>query len=119
MTGATEAKPWGVLDHGVVTFTRPGDQTKIQITNVRNGGPHVGELPGGPYRIWVRWLDPTYTVEQHRKELVELRERILDGEFPNARTEYLEKQLAQDPCPWVHSCGVRGLRHGEWVEAAD
>jgi len=115
----TEAKPWGVLNHGVVTLTNPDDQTTIQISNVLNGGPHAVELPGGPYRIWVRWSAPTHTVEQHRKELVELRKRILGGEFPSTAAAYLDKQLAREPSPWLHSSGVRGLRSGEWVNQAD
>jgi hypothetical protein len=109
----TNSKPWGDLNHGIVTLTNPEDHTTIQISNVSNGGPAAVELPGGPYRVWVRWSKPTYTVEQYRQVLEELRKKILDGEIPNASTDYLDKQLARDPSPWVSSNGIRGLRRGE------
>lgn len=114
----TESKPWGMLNGGVVTLTHPNDQTTIQISNVLNGGPHAMELPGGPYRVWVRWSAPTLTVEQHRQELIELRKRIASGERPGS-TAYLDKQLARAPSPWLHSGGVRGLRGGELVNQSD
>ncbi len=113
------AKLWGVLHNGIVTLTHPDDQTKIQISNVRNGGPHSVDLPGGPYRVWVRWSDPTYTVEQHRQMLVEMRERLVNSDFPKAHIASLDKQLARDPNPWVSSSGIRGLRKGERVDEAD
>lgn len=108
-----ESKPWGVLKNGVVTLTNPDDRTTVQISNVRNGGPHAVELPGGPYQVWVRWSEPTYSVEQHRKVMLKIRERIVSGEIPNARTDYIDKQIARDPSPWLCSSGVRGLRRGE------
>jgi hypothetical protein len=103
------AKPWGVLSRGVVTLTDPDDHNAIQISNVSNGGPDGVELPGGPYRVWVRWSKPTYTVEQYRQELLKQRKKILDGEIPNAYTDYLDKQLARDPSPWISSSGIHGL----------
>lgn len=114
----TDSKPWGVLSNGSLILTHPDGQT-IQISNVSNGGPHAVALPGGPYRVWVRWSDPTYTVQQHRESLIKIRERILNGEFPNARTDRLDKQLARDPSPWIISSGIRGLKKGEWVNEAD
>ncbi len=115
----TDAKPWGILNNGIVTLTHPDNHTEIRISDVRNGGPHPVDLPGGPYRVWVRWSDPTYTVEQHRQMLVELRERLVNSDFPKARIAYLDKQLARDPNPWISSSGMRGLRTGERVDEAD
>jgi hypothetical protein len=111
----SNSKPWGELNHGVVTITNPEDHTTIQINNVSNGGPAAVELPGGPYRVWVRWSKPTYTVEEFREVLVNQRKKILNGEIPNAYADYLNKQLAREPSPWLSSSGIRGLRRGERV----
>jgi len=107
------AKPWGTLSNGIVTLTHPDQYRAIQISNVSNGHLHPVVLPGGPYIVWVRWSDPGYTLEQHRESLIKMRERIEKGEYPNATTEYLDKQLAQPPSPWVVSSGVRGFRGDE------
>ncbi len=114
----SDSNPWGSLDHGTVTLTHPDTRTTIQISGVRNGGPHALDLPGGPYRVWVRWSEPTLTVTEYWRELAKLRERIAQGEFPDARTDYLDKQLAQEPAPWIHSSGMRGLAAGERVDEA-
>lgn len=114
----TDSQPIGVLHNGVVTLTHPEDQTKIQISNVRNGGSHAFELPGR-YRVWVRWSDSTHTTMQHRENLIKLRERLVSGDFPNTRVELLDKQLAREPSPWIFSGGVRGFRSGEQVVGTD
>ncbi len=113
-----DAEPWGVFSNGIVTLIHPQGQT-IQISNVSNGAYRAMDLPGGPYRVWVRWSDPTFTVQQHREQMIEMRERIANGEFPNARVDYFDKQLARDPSPWIQSSGLRGLRKGERVDASD
>jgi hypothetical protein len=53
-------------------------------------------------------------VEQYRQELVKQRQKILDGEIPNADTDYLDKQLARQSSPWISSSGIHGL----WVGRA-
>ena len=112
----SDAKPWGKFNRGVVTLANPEDHTTIQISNVSNGGPAAVDLPGGPYRVWVRWSKPTYTLEQYRQEMLKQRKKILDGGIPNASTDYLDKQLAREPSPWLSSSGIRGLKLGEQVD---
>jgi len=116
----TDSQPWGVLDNGVVTLTNPDDNTTIQISNVANGGPHAVELPGGPYQVWVKWSAPTHTIEEHRQELVALRDRLRkEGELTADRADSFEKQLAAEPGPWVYSLGVRGFRKGERADESE
>ena len=109
----TDSKPWGVLNDGVVTLTHPEEHTTIQISNVSNGGPHAMTLPGGPYRVWVRWLAAEYSVEEHRQKLLEVRERIVAERGSSAGLEQLDQQLTRDPAPWIYSSGVRGFRAHE------
>jgi hypothetical protein len=112
----TNAKPWGALNRGVVTLTNPEDHTTIKISNVSNGGSEAIELPGGPYRVWVRWSKPTYTIDEFRQEMAKQRKQLLDGDNTKAYAEYLEKQLARAPSPWLSSSGIRGLEHGDRVD---
>jgi len=113
------AKPWGVLHRGMLTLTNPEDKTTILISNVLNGNITTMELPGGPYRVWVRWSPPSRSVEQHRQEMVELRKRIASGELPSTDATYLDKQLARPPAPWLYSSGLGELQRGEQVKQAD
>jgi hypothetical protein len=107
------AKPWGALNNGIVTLTNPEEHTTIQIANVRNGGPVDIDLPGGPYRVWVRWSKASHTVEEYRKELIELRKQIVAGKVPGASVEMLDQQLARPAGPWLYSGGVHGLERGD------
>jgi hypothetical protein len=111
----TDWKPWGILEDGIVTLRHPDEHTMIQISNVLNGGPHAMTLPGGPYRVWVRWTEPEYSVEQYRQKMVEVRAKIVAERGSSAGLEQLDEQLAREPMPWIYSSGVRGFRTSERV----
>jgi hypothetical protein len=112
----TDAKPWGVLNDRMVTLTNPQDKTTIQISNVLNGGPQAIQLAGGPYRVWVRWSAPTRSVEEHRRELIEMRKRLVSDDLPDSALTYLDKQLARPAGPWLYTSGGRGLQKDEQVK---
>jgi hypothetical protein len=111
----TDSKPWGVLQDGIVTITHPEEHTTIQISNVSNGGEHAMTLPGGPYRVWVRWKAPEFTVEEARQKLIEVRDRVVAERGSAVGLEQLDQQLAREPTPWIYSSGVRGFNPGERV----
>jgi hypothetical protein len=115
----TGAKPWGVLHGGMLTLTNPDDKTTILVNNVLNGNINTMQLPGGPYRVWVRWSAPSRSVEEHRQEMVELRKRITSGEAPSTDATYLDKQLARPPAPWLYSSGLGELPSGERPKQTD
>jgi hypothetical protein len=77
-----DAKPWGVLDDGTLRITHE-DGTTFRITNVKNG-VHSQELPGGPYQVWVRWKEPSQTLEEYQEimksQLADLKSRVENGD---------------------------------------
>ncbi len=112
----TEAAEEGVLNNGTINITH-NNETRIRITNVRNGvEPKV--LHGGPYHIWVRWMEPSQTVEQYReswkKQLATIRQQIKSGDLdlPQGTMDRLERMAKSDRILQVSS-GVRGPRKGE------
>lgn len=114
-----DAQPLGTLERGVVTI-RHENGTTLRISDVKNGGnPEV--LRGGPYKVWVRWLKPSETIEEYRestkKHLSLLKERIKDGELAISakRLEQLEKMTESGRIE-VSEFGARGLEDDEVVE---
>ncbi len=112
----TEAAKEGVLNNGTICITH-NNETRIRITNVRNGvEPKV--LHGGPYYVWVRWMEPSQTVEQYReswkKQLATIKQQIKSGDLdlPQGTVDRLERMAQSDRILQV-SCGVRGPRKGE------
>ncbi len=77
-----DAEPIGSIEDGVINITHPGGTT-LRISDVKNGSARE-ELPGGPYRVWVRWSKPSQTIEQYResmkRQVASLRERVKNGE---------------------------------------
>jgi len=89
------AKSEGVLKGGTVRLER-SDGTQLRITNVRNGFTPT-PLPGGPFQVWVRWSNPSESIEEYRdslkRHIQELRERSKRGdvELSKQTLERLEK----------------------------
>src|SRR5262249_34881952 len=78
-----DASSLGSLKDGIMTID-DGNGNSLRIMNVKNGAN--GEvLAGGPYQIWVRWKQPSQTVEEFRESLkkliADLKERIKNDEF--------------------------------------
>ncbi len=110
-----DAEPWGQLQNGQITLKHP-DGTVIEIGNVTNG-THKRLIDGGPYTVWVRWGKPQQTVEEYRKSLSALRDRIASGETKAMAWTLaaLEKELAREPGAWVTGCGARGPQKDDIV----
>ena len=117
----TEANPEGVLENGTVRISHK-NECRIRVTNVRNGTPSE-VLQGGPYRVWVRWLDPSQTVEQYRQaqkvQLASLKEQVKKGDLdlPQGTIDRLERLATSDRILQI-SGGLRGARKGE-IERSD
>ena len=71
-----DARPLGRLQDGVIRITGDRDNV-IEIFNVRNG-KHPAVLPGGPYAVWVRWSDPSLSLADAARRVLETRRRRLD-----------------------------------------
>lgn len=86
------AEPIGILKDGVISITHDSGTT-ISIQNVRNG--NLGRaLPGGPYKVFVRWSPPTMTPEDIRKQtsarIAQYKAAIEEDDLPIARKRQLE-----------------------------
>ena len=96
--------------------------TSLEISGVKNG-VHRQVLEGGPYQVWVRWKEPTRTVEEYRESarasLARLRDQIKAGEreLPQRSLERLERLAESDR--WFLSAGIRGVRPDEIVPSDD
>ncbi len=111
----TDAAQEGILNKGILNITH--NKTHIRITNVLNGvEPKV--LQGGPYHVWVRWMKPSQTVDQHReswkKQLSTIRKKIESGdiELPKGTVDRMERMMRSDRVLQV-SCGVRSLQKSD------
>ena len=118
----TDAEPWGVLHDGNIDITHQ-DGTTLRISGVTNG-VHRKTLEGGPYRVWVRWNDPTQSVEEHRKSLIEfvatLRQRIKDGDTALSQDGLQRwEKISESDRPKFISCGIRGVSSKEIVRSDD
>jgi len=61
-----DAEPIGTFKDGTIHITHDSG-TSIEIRNVRNG--NLGRaLPGGPYKVFVRWSPPTMTPEEIQEQ---------------------------------------------------
>jgi hypothetical protein len=113
-----DAQPWGQLKDGIIEITHK-DGTSLRITNVLNG-VHRQVLDGGPYQVWVRWMEPTQTVGQYRqsvkKMIAEISERAKSGDLslPPGTLRRLERQRESDRIQQT-SNGLRGVRPDEIV----
>ncbi len=94
----------------------------IEISGVRKR--HTARSPEwGPYKVWVHWLPPTQTVEEHREEVEEAfcraAQRVQDGEIelPPGALERLEKRYAAGGRIGLNS-GGRGFEPGELADDA-
>ena len=91
------AKPEGILEGGTIRIIH-GSDTRLRITNVRNGIDSQ-TLPGGPYQVWVHWDKPSETIEEYRESMSQrirdLRERSERGDLALSRStiERLEKMV--------------------------
>jgi hypothetical protein len=105
-----DAEPRGVLALGQIELTGP-DATTITLSNVTNG-TYPQQLPGGPYRVWVRWRESTVNVAQFRElakqQLVEIKRKAAAGEMylPPQALAQLEQMAASDR-PQIMASGVR------------
>ena len=76
-----DAKPLGTLQNGSLLI-KNGKQT-VLIAGVRNGKqPRM--LTGGPYKVWVRWKEPSSSLSEAQAKIAEqitrLKKRQADGE---------------------------------------
>ena len=76
-----DAKPLGTLQDGSL-FIKNGEQT-VLIAGVRNGTqPQM--LTGGPYKVWVRWKEPSSSLSETQEQITGqiklLKQRQADGE---------------------------------------
>jgi len=76
-----DGKPIGTLNDGTIHIKGPAKT--IMISGVRNGAnPQV--LDDGPYKVWVRWAEPSTPIGEARKMLGEqievLKERKASGD---------------------------------------
>jgi hypothetical protein len=114
-----DAKPWGRLQDGQITFSNP-DGTSIEIGNVTNGGDDR-VVSGGPYVVWVRWNKPQQTVEEFQTELKAQREQLKTAAVDGAggttaeALAIIDRELAREPGPWVTSCGACGVRKADVI----
>jgi hypothetical protein len=76
-------------------------------------------LGGGPYKVRVRWLDPSQTIEEYRLEmqnhLETIKAEVADGQRvspPKGTLERLEKAVESDRVLMLSS-GMRAPRKGE------
>lgn len=105
-----DAEPRGVLAAGQVELTGP-DGTTIALSNVTNS-TYPQQLPGGPYRVWVRWRESTVNVAQFRElakqQLAEIKQKGAAGEMyvPPQALAQLEQMAASDR-PKIMASGVR------------
>lgn len=111
-----EWEAWGTLNNGTLTLTHPTDRQTVQIAGVRNGRDQL-ELPGGPYRVWVKWSDSGTSVEAYREKLRSLREEYTEDDLVKnkAAIANLDQLLAREPGPWAFTTGVRGYQAKETV----
>jgi len=113
-----DALPLGTLEKGVINIKHENGTT-LRISDVKNGSNRE-VLGGGPYRVWVRWLKPSETMEQYReslkKQIAKLKERIANGDLtlPVGRLEQMEK-MSESGRTEMNGFGVRGVEEGEVV----
>jgi hypothetical protein len=102
--------PWGMLKDGVITIIRPEDRMGIEILNAQNGPSSAPlTLPGGPYRVWVRWEEAMKSEEVWKIARANRETMIKNGLDPNdIRISYIDKQLAREPGPWIVNSGFHG-----------
>jgi hypothetical protein len=114
-----DSLPLGTLEKGVVNIKHE-DGTTLRISDVKNGSNRE-VLGGGPYRVWVRWLKPSETMEEYReslkKQIAKLKERIANGDL-NLPEGYLARMEKMSEAGRIEMSefGVRGVEEGELVE---
>lgn len=111
--------PWGTLNDGVVTIRHPEEKTTIEILNVQNGSSGDSlTLPGGPYRVWVKWDEPTGTSAEVWKQAREYRQRVIaDGVDPeDPRVALFDKLLAREPSPWIFGSGFHDRKVSPFIK---
>jgi hypothetical protein len=112
------AKPEGTLEDGAVAIHH--GESSIHISDVRNGA-NGDVLSGGPYQVWVRWKEPSQTVEEYhdawKKQLENIKERVQKGELevPPGTIERMERQVKSDRIFQISS-GIRGVRRGDLAQ---
>ncbi len=93
-----DAVPIGSLSDGVVTVVHKSGTT-LRISNVTNGQNRT-TLPGGPYRVFVRWSDATMTPDEYRNYLEEqiarVKKRIESGDYPAGKDWLKRLERAQN-----------------------
>jgi len=113
-----DSQPWGRLRDGVIEITHKNG-TSLKITNVKNG-VHQQSLAGGPYQVWIRWKEPTQSVEEYRKSIKEqialIGERAKKGDLslPPGTLQRLEK-LRESNRIMLMSNGLRAVKPDEIV----
>lgn len=114
------SKPLGELKDRTLRITGE-DGTVIDVYNVLNGHEPM-ELPGGPYRVWVRWSDPTIAAEDAaqatQESLLDLEKRLAEGslEVDAASLSRLRRRVEQGSPTTMTSYGIRGVKRLEIVE---
>jgi hypothetical protein len=114
-----DALPIGTLEKGVINIVHESGAS-VRISEVKNGANRE-VLEGGPYRVWVRWMKASQTMEQYRETtkefLASLRDQVQKGEkaISPSTLERLEK-LSEAGRIISLAGGVRGLDDGEPVE---
>jgi len=110
-----DAKPMGTLEKGVINIAHEG--TTLRISDVKNG-VNTEALTGGPYQVWVRWAEPTQTVEEYRQSLKQqiasLKERVKNDELtlPLGTLKRLEQMSESNRIGLIGS-GLRGVEDGD------
>lgn len=113
-----EAHAWGTLANGTIHISHP-DGTALRISNVLNGFPPQ-TLEGGPYKVWVRWAEPSYSLDEQRRllqdETAALKRRAAEGDVsvPPEAIVRLEKSIQSDR-PTLIAFGVRQVGPDEVV----
>ena len=112
------AKPEGLLKDGTLRI-KHGDETRLRISNVKNGFGFAS-LPGGPYQVWVRWHEPSKTIDDYRdslrRRIRNLRERSERGDMvvPKQTFERLEQAAESGRVLQVES-GVRAAKDSDVI----
>ena len=117
-----DALPLGTLENGVINIKHDSGTT-LQISGVKNGA-NQDVLSGGPYRVWVRWKQPSQTVEEYReslkRQIVTLKARINDGDTSilTGTLERLQK-MAESGRIGMISGGTSGVKPDDLAKTVE
>lgn len=115
LTEMTDSKPEGTLNGGTISITH--ETTGLQIRGVLNGKTSQ-VLFDGPFLVFVRWKEPSHSLEEAR-DLLKAQISMLKGQIENGDTslpkEVLVKleKMAESDRPFLMGSGTRQLQQNE------